>query len=135
MPEQLRTLGELGTYIARDAGQTLFSQGDTADAFYVLLGGKLEVWVDRKADNGNARASVDGEGTIRVKKRTIRVKVRGHALVVRETEDVDSAQIGVVRPGQMVTVVMEKMLPGRVRAMIAMYVAEWPRTQVSLPGH
>ena len=43
MPEQLRTLGELGSYITRDTGQTLFSQGDTADAFYVLLHGKLEV--------------------------------------------------------------------------------------------
>ena len=45
--QQLRTVGELGSYITRDAGQVLFSQGDAADAFYVLLKGAVEVWVDR----------------------------------------------------------------------------------------
>ena len=46
-PEQLRTVGDLGSYVTRDKGEVLFSQGDAADAFYVLLQGRVEVWIDR----------------------------------------------------------------------------------------
>jgi CRP-like cAMP-binding protein len=53
---QLRVLGELGTYVTRDAGETLFSQGEPGDAFYVILHGGVEAWVDKKS----AAAAADG---------------------------------------------------------------------------
>jgi hypothetical protein len=40
--------------------------------------------------------------------------------VIRESEEVDSAQIGVVHPGQIMTVVLEKVTDSKVRAMIAL---------------
>ena len=53
--------------------------------------------------------------------RCLRVKVRkGCPLVIREGEAIDSAQIGVVTAGQMVTVVYEVVNDGKTRAMIAL---------------
>lgn len=57
--DQLRSLGACGSYVTRDKGQVLFSQGDEADAFYVLLHGAVEVWVDRAKGvaQGNSRTT------------------------------------------------------------------------------
>lgn len=67
---------------------------------------------------GMESADEDNEGEF-VRQRTVRYKVK-QPLVIRETEDLESPQIGQVQPGQMMTIVLEKGLRDRVRAMIAL---------------
>jgi hypothetical protein len=59
--------------------------------------------------------SADGSA---VRTRTLRVKVGNAPLVVREKESLDSAQVGCVFPGQLVTVLREIVSTGKVRALI-----------------
>ena len=73
-----------------------------------------EIITQRQGESG---VEVTSAGDVR--RRTIRVKARS-ALVIRESEEVDSAQIGVVHPGQIMTVVLEKVTDSKVRAMIAL---------------
>ena len=79
---------------------------------------------------GESREEVTSEGDVR--RRTIRVKARS-ALVIRESEEVDSAQIGVVHPGQIMTVVLEKVKDSKVRAMIALDTMSYS-AEHSTPG-
>jgi len=61
------------------------------------------------------------EGSQRVtRKRTIRVRVEGMPLVMREKEDLESEILGLLLPGQMVTVIQETITAGKVRAMVAL---------------
>lgn len=55
------------------------------------------------------------EGVV-TRQRTLRVKVGQAPLVIRAAEALDSPQIGVLNPGQMATVLMEKISTGKVRA-------------------
>ncbi len=69
--------------------------------------------------SGNEGQFENGRPTaVEVRRRITRVKAR-NTLVIRESEEVDSAQIGVVQPGQMFTVVMEKLINARVRSRVA----------------
>lgn len=61
-----------------------------------------------------------GEPEKATRSRTIRVKVGGAPLLIRAREDLDSPIIGQLHPGQMVTVIQEKVTKGKVRAMIAL---------------
>ncbi len=54
------------------------------------------------------------------RKRTIRIKVGSTPLVMRAKEDLDSEIIGLLLPGQMVTVIQETITAGKVRAMVAL---------------
>jgi len=60
-----------------------------------------------------------GEAESTTRNRTIRVKAVT-PLVIREGEELDSTQIGYVQPGELVTVIQEKVSRGKVRAMIAL---------------
>ena len=61
------------------------------------------------------------EGSQRItRKRTIRVRVEGMPLVMREKEDLESEILGLLLPGQMVTVIQETITAGKVRAMVAL---------------
>ena len=42
--DQLRFLLENGEAVALDAGETLFQEGDKADAFHIMLSGRLEIF-------------------------------------------------------------------------------------------
>ena len=86
-----------------------------------------EIITQRQGESG---VEVTSAGDVR--RRTIRVKARS-ALVIRESEEVDSAQIGVVHPGQIMTVVLEKVTDSKVRAMIALDTMSYS-AEHSTPG-
>ena len=59
------------------------------------------------------------EGSQRItRKRTIRVRVEGMPLVMREKEDLESEILGLLLPGQMVTVIQETITAGKVRELL-----------------
>jgi len=65
-----------------------------------------------------------GEGSTFVRTRTLRVKVNT-SLVIRAKEDIESPQLGLLHPGQMMTVLREFISPGKVRAMISLDSVSW----------
>lgn len=76
-------------------------------------------------DGGESADEVEIEGgapgtSAVTRNRTIRVKIGGVPLVMRAREDLDSDIVGQLLPGQMVTVIREKVTAGKVRAMIAL---------------
>ena len=68
-----------------------------------------------------------------VKRRVIRIRAKC-PLVIRASQAVNSEQIGVVRQGQYVTVVMEKQVEGRTRAMIALGSISGSEVAETLPN-
>lgn len=51
-PRDLRALGEICSYRTFDPQETVFSQGDKAENFYIILKGKVEITIDAKALRG-----------------------------------------------------------------------------------
>ena len=63
----------------------------------------------------------EGNSDEKVRSRTIRVKVKDRPLIVRSGYEKDTKQVGVLLPGQVVTVVEERLPEsGEVRAMVAL---------------
>ena len=65
---QLRTLGELFTYQAEEKGQTVVTQGSTADDFFIVIDGSVDVsrnvnrlirTMSNRKDEAEARAEAD----------------------------------------------------------------------------
>jgi CRP-like cAMP-binding protein len=62
--EQLATLGENSTVVRLDRGETLFTEGDPSDNFYIVRSGRIRI--TRRSTEGTelGLSVVDGGGTI-----------------------------------------------------------------------
>jgi len=52
-PADLRALGEICSYRTFDANEVIFSQGDKAENFYIILKGSVDITIDVKALRGS----------------------------------------------------------------------------------
>ena len=82
--------------------------------------GSISIQAFDESDFDESAAEEDGEEEEFVRQRTVRYKVKSAPLVIRATDSLDSPEIGMVYPGQMMTIVMEKVSREKVRAMIAL---------------
>ena len=58
LPADLRALGEVCSYAHFPVGKVIFSQGDTAENFYIILKGAVDITIDVKALRGSGEEQV-----------------------------------------------------------------------------
>ena len=87
-------------------------------------GGEGRIASPMSGDGSDDELPADDDAAI-LRRRVMRVQVAYAPLVIRETEDLQSPQMGVINKGQMMTVVAEKVSRSRTRAMIALDSVSW----------